>query len=219
MITTTSPALAGFQGRLIGTQDADYDDARAVYNAMIDKRPGVISRPETLEDIAKAIAYARDQDAPLAIRGGGHNGAGLGTCDDGIDLDVLQPRQVDHDAAVAGPQPGAVVAAAPHRDEELVLAGEAERRRDVVRARDARDHAGALVDHRVVDGARVLLVGVLGAEQPPLESRERRARRGDHVSSWMDSSTLRGAAAAVMTRVDRLPRRPLPRISGSDGQI
>jgi FAD/FMN-containing dehydrogenase len=97
MLTTTSPALAGFQGRLIGPQDADYDDARAVYNAMIDKRPGMISRPATLEDIAKIVALARDQDLPLAIRGGGHNGAGLGTVDDGIviDLTTFKDIQVD----------------------------------------------------------------------------------------------------------------------------
>jgi FAD/FMN-containing dehydrogenase len=97
MLTTTSPALAGFQGRLIGVQDADYDDARAVYNAMIDKRPGMIARPTTLEDIAKIVALGRDQDLPLAIRGGGHNGAGLGTVDDGIviDLTMFKDIQVD----------------------------------------------------------------------------------------------------------------------------
>jgi FAD/FMN-containing dehydrogenase len=97
MLTTTSPALAGFQGRLIGAQDADYDDARAVYNAMIDKRPGMIARPTTLEDIAKIVALGRDQDLPLAIRGGGHNGAGLGTVDDGIviDLTMFKDIQVD----------------------------------------------------------------------------------------------------------------------------
>jgi FAD/FMN-containing dehydrogenase len=97
MLTTTSPALAGFQGRLIGAQDADYDDARAVYNAMIDKRPGMIARPATLEDIAKIVALGRDQDLPLAIRGGGHNGAGLGTVDDGIviDLTMFKDIQVD----------------------------------------------------------------------------------------------------------------------------
>jgi FAD/FMN-containing dehydrogenase len=97
MLTTTSPALAGFQGRLIGVQDADYDDARAVYNAMIDKRPGMIARPPTLEDIAKIVALGRDQDLPLAIRGGGHNGAGLGTVDDGIviDLTMFKDIQVD----------------------------------------------------------------------------------------------------------------------------
>ncbi len=97
MLTTTSPALAGFQGRLIGTQDVDYDEARAVYNAMIDKRPGMIARPSTLEDIAKIIAYARDEDVPLAIRGGGHNGAGLGTVDDGVVIDMSMFKDIDVD--------------------------------------------------------------------------------------------------------------------------
>jgi len=99
----TSPAqaarteLAGFQGELIGPEDANYDAARAVYNAMIDKRPGMIARPPTLEDIAKIVALGRDQDLPLAIRGGGHNGAGLGTVDDGIviDLTMFKDIQVD----------------------------------------------------------------------------------------------------------------------------
>jgi hypothetical protein len=97
MLTTTSPALAGFQGRLIGTKDVDYDEARAVYNAMIDKRPGMIARPSTLEDIAKIVAYARDEDVPLAVRGGGHNGAGLGTVDDGVVIDMSMFRDIDVD--------------------------------------------------------------------------------------------------------------------------
>ena len=97
MLTTTSPALAGFQGRLIGTQDVDYDEARAVYNAMIDKRPGMIARPATLEDIAKIVAYAHDEDVPLAIRGGGHNGAGLGTVDDGVVIDMSMFKDIDVD--------------------------------------------------------------------------------------------------------------------------
>ena len=97
MLTTTSPALAGFQGRLIGTQDVDYDEARAVYNAMIDKRPGMIARPSTLEDIAKIVAYARDEDVPLAIRGGGHNGAGLGTVDDGVVIDMSMFKDIEVD--------------------------------------------------------------------------------------------------------------------------
>jgi FAD/FMN-containing dehydrogenase len=97
MLTTTSAALAGFQGRLIGAQDADYDDARAVYNAMIDKRPGMIARPATLEDIAKIVALGRDQDLRLAIRGGGHNGAGLGTVDDGIVIDLAMFKDIQVD--------------------------------------------------------------------------------------------------------------------------
>jgi FAD/FMN-containing dehydrogenase len=104
--TVTAPVeaarreLAGFRGRLIGPEDADYDDERRIYNAMFDKRPGLIARCADAEDVAKAIAFARRQDLPLAVRGGGHNGAGLGTVDDGvvIDLSLLKDIEVDPQA-------------------------------------------------------------------------------------------------------------------------
>src|SRR4051812_35608538 len=84
----TSPALTArqelqdFQGQLIGPDDGAYEDARAVYNAMIDRRPAVIARVAGPADVAGAIRFARDHDLALAVRGGGHNGAGLGTVDD-----------------------------------------------------------------------------------------------------------------------------------------
>ena len=64
---------------------------------MIDKRPALIARCASLGDVSRTIAFARDHDLLLAIRGGGHNGAGLGTCDDGvvIDLSLLKDIQVD----------------------------------------------------------------------------------------------------------------------------
>jgi hypothetical protein len=101
--TVTTPAqaahreLSGFQGRLTGPDDADYDEARTVYNAMIDKRPALIARCADADEVAKVVAFARDHDLLLAVRGGGHNGAGLGTCDDGvvIDLSLLKDIQVD----------------------------------------------------------------------------------------------------------------------------
>jgi hypothetical protein len=103
MSTMTTPAqaarqeLTSFRGRLIGPGDADYDEARAVYNAMIDKRPALIARCADADDVATAVGFARDHGLLLAIRGGGHNGAGLGTCDDGvvIDLSLLKDIEVD----------------------------------------------------------------------------------------------------------------------------
>jgi FAD/FMN-containing dehydrogenase len=92
--------LAGFEGQLIGLDDPGYDEARKVYNAMIDKRPALIARCANADDVARAIRFARDHDLLLAVRGGGHNGAGLGTCDDGlvIDLSLIRDVQVDPQA-------------------------------------------------------------------------------------------------------------------------
>jgi FAD/FMN-containing dehydrogenase len=110
MSTTVSAAaaarreLAGdFGGELIGPEDSGYDEARKVYNGMIDRRPGLIARCTSAADVAKAIAAARNHDLPLAVRGGGHNGAGLGTCDDGlvIDLSSLKSIEVDPEARTA----------------------------------------------------------------------------------------------------------------------
>ena len=89
--------LADFQGRLIGPDDPDFEDARAVYNAMIDKRPALIARCADAHDVARAIAFARANDLPLAVRGGGHNGAGLGTCDDGVVIDLSGLKEIDVD--------------------------------------------------------------------------------------------------------------------------
>jgi hypothetical protein len=101
--TVTTPAqaarleLSGFQGRLIGPDDPEYHEARKVYNAMIDKRPALLAYCAGPDDIAKVVAFAREHELVLAVRGGGHNGAGLGTCDGGvvIDLSLLKNIEVD----------------------------------------------------------------------------------------------------------------------------
>ncbi len=103
MSTITTPAhaarqeLTGFGGRLIGPDDATYEDDRKVYNAMIDKRPGLVARAATPDDVAAIVAFARKHDLLLAIRGGGHNGAGLGTCDDGVVLDLGALKEIEVD--------------------------------------------------------------------------------------------------------------------------
>jgi FAD/FMN-containing dehydrogenase len=88
---------AGFHGQLIGPDDASYDEDRALFNAMIDKRPAVIARCESPGDVAAVIAFARAHDLPLAVRGGGHNGGGLGSVDDGVVVDLSRLRSVSVD--------------------------------------------------------------------------------------------------------------------------
>jgi FAD/FMN-containing dehydrogenase len=85
------------RGRLIRRTDADYDSARALYNGMIDKRPLLIARCVNVADVISAVNFGRDQGLLLAIRGGGHNGPGLGSCDDGlmVDLSTLKGVRVD----------------------------------------------------------------------------------------------------------------------------
>ena len=89
--------LNDFEGRLIRPYDSDYDEARSLYNGMIDRRPALIARCANADDVARAIAFARAHEAPHAIRGGAHNGAGLGSVDDGVVIDLSLMREVDVD--------------------------------------------------------------------------------------------------------------------------
>jgi FAD/FMN-containing dehydrogenase len=85
------------RGRLIVPGDTEYETARQVYNGMIDRYPRLIVRCAHLADVIAAVRFARDHELLLAIRGGAHNGPGLGTCDDGlvIDLSALRGLHVD----------------------------------------------------------------------------------------------------------------------------
>lgn len=82
------------RGRIILGDDADYDSARKVYNAMIDKHPGIIVKCVDTADVMNAVNFGRDNNLPVAIRGGGHNGGGLGLCDDGVVIDLSGIRYV-----------------------------------------------------------------------------------------------------------------------------
>ncbi len=82
------------RGDVIGAGDAGYDEARAVRNAMIDRRPAVVTRPVNAGDVIAAVNFARESHLPLAIRGGGHSVPGFGTCDDGVVIDMSRMRGV-----------------------------------------------------------------------------------------------------------------------------
>ncbi len=97
-LTNARPELAsGFDGEIVGRDDPGYDEARAIYNAMIDRRPGLIARPASVDDVVKTVTFARENDVVLAIRGGGHNGGGLGTVDDGLVLDLSLMKGIEID--------------------------------------------------------------------------------------------------------------------------
>jgi FAD/FMN-containing dehydrogenase len=90
---------AQVRGDLIRPGDAQYDEARAVYNGMIDKRPALIVRCADVADVISAVNFARERGLTLAVRGGGHNGPGLGTVDDGVVVDLSRMKGVYVDAA------------------------------------------------------------------------------------------------------------------------
>ncbi|MDN3519389.1 FAD-binding oxidoreductase [Aquisalimonas lutea] len=97
-----------FRGEILEPGDTGYDGVRALYNAMIDKRPRLIARCCDTADVATAVRFGRDQGLVVALRGGGHNGPGLGSCDDGllIDLSGMKGIYVDPDSATVRAQPG-----------------------------------------------------------------------------------------------------------------
>ncbi len=87
------------RGELIQPGDDRYDEARQLYNAMIDRRPGLIARCVDAADVQTAVNFARQHNLLLAVRGGGHNGAGLGSCDDGLVIDLSSMKGIHVDRA------------------------------------------------------------------------------------------------------------------------
>ena len=96
------------RGDVITPDDTRYEQARRVWNAMIDKRPALIARPRNAADVTAAVAFARGNHLPVAVRGGAHSIAGRGTCDDGIVIDFCDMKaiKVDPAAKTATAEPG-----------------------------------------------------------------------------------------------------------------
>ncbi|HVO97396.1 MAG TPA: FAD-binding oxidoreductase [Bryobacteraceae bacterium] len=85
---------SAFRGDLIQPSDASYDSARKVYNGMIDKRPKLIARCVDVADVMAAVRYGVSNELVVAVRGGGHSGPGLGSCDGGLVIDLSRMRSV-----------------------------------------------------------------------------------------------------------------------------
>jgi FAD/FMN-containing dehydrogenase len=91
--------IPGFRGEVMAAGHAGYDDARAVWNGTVVRRPRLIARCAGVADVAAAVRFARDRDLQIAVRGGGHNVAGTAVCDDGIVIDLSTMRAVSVDPA------------------------------------------------------------------------------------------------------------------------
>jgi len=96
-------------GLVITPQDDGYQEARKVYNAMIDRRPRAIVKATRVRDVAASVDFGRENDLPVAVRGGGHSVPGFGTVDDGVVVDLSPMREVvvDPDGRTARAQGGA----------------------------------------------------------------------------------------------------------------
>ena len=96
------------RGTVMTRDDPGYDDARRVWNAMIDKRPALIARCRTAGDVISAVNFARDNALPIAVRGGAHNVSGRATCTDGIVIDLTEMKgiRVDPVARTVRAEPG-----------------------------------------------------------------------------------------------------------------
>ena len=108
MTPTAGDAAGALRALITGTvtepADPEYDEARRIWNGMIDPRPALIVRPSTAVDVATAIRFARERDLPIAVRGGGHNVAGLANVDDGLVIDLGSIHGVEVDPIRAPPR-------------------------------------------------------------------------------------------------------------------
>lgn len=115
---------AAVRGKVLLPGEPGYDQSRAIWNAMVDKRPALVVQCTGAADIAAAVAFARDNRLLLAVRGGGHNIAGKALCDDGlvIDLSPMRAVHIDTGSRRAWVEPGALLADFDHEAQACGLA-------------------------------------------------------------------------------------------------
>jgi FAD/FMN-containing dehydrogenase len=121
---TVEQFKASLRGALIQPGDEGYDEARKVHNAMIAKRPRLIAYCADVADVIASVNFAREHDVLLAVRGGGHNGGGLGVADDGlvIDLSLIRGVRVDPEARTVRVEGGATWGDVDHATHAFGLA-------------------------------------------------------------------------------------------------
>jgi FAD/FMN-containing dehydrogenase len=115
---------SGLRGEALTAGDRGYDEARTIWNAMIDRRPALIVRCRGVADVMRAVAFARERGLLLSVRGGGHNIAGSALCDDGvvIDLSLMRSVRVDPTRSRAWVEAGATLADFDHEAQVFGLA-------------------------------------------------------------------------------------------------
>jgi FAD/FMN-containing dehydrogenase len=121
---TVEQFKTGLRGELIQPADPSYDEARKVFNGMIDKHPALIARCADVADVIASVNFARENDVLLAVRGGGHNGAGWAVADDGlvIDLSAMRGIRVEPDAQTVRVEGGAIWGDVDHASHAFGLA-------------------------------------------------------------------------------------------------
>ena len=122
--TEVQELVSRLRGELLRPSDAGYEQACQVYNAMIEKRPALIAHCVDVADVIAAVNFAREHGLTLAVRGGGHSGPGLGTCDDGlvIDLSGMKGIRVDPSARTARVEGGCTWGEVDHATHAFGLA-------------------------------------------------------------------------------------------------
>ncbi|MEW6411254.1 MAG: FAD-binding oxidoreductase [Candidatus Zixiibacteriota bacterium] len=113
-----------FRGRLLAPGDSGYDEARTIWNGMIDRKPGLIARCTGVADVIAAVNFARENNLLTTIHGGGHNIAGYAVCDDGlmIDLSLMKSVRVEPESRLVHVQPGATLGDLDHETQAFGLA-------------------------------------------------------------------------------------------------